>query len=197
MLEYLDKPSLPETLIKEINEIVRVYKSEGRLKEGDVVSNGLSNPVLPEQPLGYSFKDAPLGGKWCSTFAYIPASDNIERWVYENLTKSPTRSILILMAGGNALWPHIDDFRSSAWNCVINPSSATLCYYEPKIEYRDLKSCKGMYVPIDRVDKVEEHEIEENRWYNFESTRIHGVENIKSERLILSVSFGLPEWLRK
>ena len=193
MLKYLDKPRVPEDLVEEMKESVVLYKKERKLSEGDVVSSGLSNPVLPKNPLGYRFDEAPKGGEWCSTFSYIPISHRVSDWVRENLTPVPTCSFLILMSGGSAVWPHIDDFRSSAWNYVITPSSASLCYYEAKKEYEHLTQCKGMYVPIERVNKVEEMEIERDKWYEFESTRIHGVENIKGERLVLSVSFGMPE----
>lgn len=200
MFKYIDKPRLPTNLVESIIKQATDYHSDIVLPEFNKMQ--INNSIIDEIEKAYPTAVEGLGVPYdtiynntvfdyegLATFTMIKVEGEILDWVLSNVCANINGLHIITMVGTH-VFPHIDLLRSKAWNYVIDSSDAETCFYKPKEEHKHLPIFPRSYIPFERVDKIETIHIEEHKWHELDVTCIHGVENIKGMRILLSISFG-------
>lgn len=122
-----------------------------------------------------------------STFVFTKAPEEVRQWCCDNILKDCTVHIQYFTSG-NFFLPHVDLIRNRAYNYLIETGDALTCFWRAKNEYAHLQATPNTFIPYDRIELVEEINIEKNRWHQLSVDNIHSVEKIKSNRLSLTIS---------
>lgn len=195
MLTYIDKPALPQHIVELVKSKVAEYQVESRLPEfqkmqiNDKIVEKIEKQYgTPGEGLGVTFETTCLYQGLCK-FTMIRAEGELLDWITENVASNHCGVHIQIIDGGEYVFPHIDMLRTRAWNYTIDTGDAETCFYEAKPEYAHLPLIPRTYVPYERVDKIQTFKIDPHRWHELDVSKIHGVENIKSPRLAISISF--------
>jgi hypothetical protein len=195
MFKYIDKPVVPNYLIELIRKIVEEHQVEVTLPEfekmqidDDILAGIIGEYQNPEEGLGVPF-DTAYKYEDLANFKMIQAKGELMKWVTQNVASNHCGVHLQVMTEGKYVFPHVDMLRTRVWNYLIDTGDADTCFYKPKLEYEHLSLVPRTYVPYERVDRIQTIKIEPHRWHELDVSKIHGVENIKSPRLSISVSF--------
>lgn len=195
MLEYIDKPTIPEHLIEIIRQSVKDHQVERSLPEfqkmqiNDKIVEEIEKQYgTPGEGLGVTFETAYLYKGLCN-FTMIRAEGELLDWVTRNVAPNHCGVHIQIIDGGEYVFPHIDMLRTRAWNYTIDTGDAETCFYEAKPEYSHLPLIPRTYVPYERVNKIKTFNIEPHRWHELNVSMIHGVENVRFPRIAISVSF--------
>jgi len=96
---------------------------------------------------------------------------------------------LQLVFGGTFVSPHIDDpmERTSGLIYLIKSGGDNVRtrWHGVKDQYKNLELTVNTEIPVDRLDLVEDHCLEEDAWHWLNFNKIHSVENQESLRLAL------------
>jgi len=189
MFNYLDLPTLPDYLEKQILSLV-----EGSIDHSiEDLNIKASNTVLEEvkkfkynleDSLGYPLSEA-TGD--IARFDFLDVSDSIADWVYENIGEFAYISIQH-MHGGRNIPPHVDEIRYKAYNYVISTGNATTSFYQPKQEFKHLSVYPHTTFTEDRIELIDQITIEPRRWHEINTSMIHSVNNLDYPRISLSLS---------
>lgn len=194
MFKYIDKPAIPQEIIDQIRLIVSQHQSNVSLSEFQ--NNHLDTNIIDQLDKYYSDNKTGLGLDFntayqypgLATFTIIKVQGPVLDWVLQNINND-IAGLHIQLIKGEYVFPHIDALRTNAWNYIIDSGDADTCFYEAKEEFSNLPLHPVTYVPYDRVNKIKTYKIEEGRWHSLDVSKMHGVENIKSTRVALSISF--------
>ena len=120
------------------------------------------------------------------------------------LSKHPGRGVMIQIINGPmngeefaSINPHVDpDIRPSSLMYILSPGGDDVktSWYEhkdkkddySKVDDQTVKKYEVREYHSDELVKLEEHAMQEDKWYVFNHSIIHGVTNIKSLRIILT-----------
>jgi hypothetical protein len=194
MFKYIDKPDLPQEIIDQIRLIILQHESNAGLEEFQ--NNQLDSNIITQLEKCYSDNKTGLGLDFDTAYQYsglasftiIKVQGPVLDWVLKNIDNN-IDGLHIQVIKGEYVFPHVDALRTNAWNYIIDSGDADTCFYEPKAEFSNLPLYPVTYVPYDRVNKIQTYKIESKRWHCLDVSKMHGVENIKSIRIALSISF--------
>jgi len=110
---------------------------------------------------------------------------------YINIDFSPAIGIIRnVESNGPACYPpHTDRVRTVAINYYIKSGGSNVKTFF----YDQCNSEKGHVLPYSQLRKVDECCFDTDSWYVFDTTQYHSVENIESERIILTLSIKNTE----
>jgi hypothetical protein len=178
-----------------IHQRVAEYKIESKLPEfqkmqinDDIIAEIEKQYGTPGEGLGVTFESASEYAGLCN-FTMIRAEGDLLDWVTENVAPNHCGVHIQVIDDGEYVFPHVDMLRTRVWNYTIDTGDAETIFYKAKPEYAHLPVIPRTYVPYERVDKVKTIKIDANRWHELDVTQVHGVENVKSPRIAISISF--------
>ena len=177
--KFLDFPALPAELEQECLEQVNkneffIFDLGKQTWEGQMILNG--QPVYRKQCI----------------FEVFDAPKSVKEWIFDNkiVTDLDTRIGVQRSHGGNALLPHTDrpknynielsnlknvaNGRQVAWNYLLSEPGPVTCFYGS----------------LDINSLIESVILPKSSWHELNVSNIHGVENITSERISLSISLN-------
>lgn len=203
---YLNLPPLPLELEEHIlglteNPIQNFHDSEAFIASIEKFGNPNSKKIIDSirnisydenKSLGFPLDQAHQYYSDLASFDFLEVSESINDWCKSNIDKNIIHVSIQAMYGGTTVTPHIDEMRSYAYNYVIRTGgNSKTCFYKPKKEFEHLKVFERTVFTKDRLDLVEEIQIEPGRWHMINTKMIHSVEQLdpKSKRISLSLSF--------
>ena len=114
-------------------------------------------------------------------FEVFNAPKIVKEWLLDNkvINDLAARVGVQRSYGGNALLPHVDkgyhtDSRGAAWNYLLSEPGPRTCFYQTS----DMNSVTESIV------------IPKSVWHELDVSVLHGVENIETDRISLSISFN-------
>lgn len=206
---YLDLPPLPKELEEQLLVLVdapiaNFHDSDAfveSIKNRTELNIGASEAIIDaitnveynaEDSLGYPLADAWEHFKDLAHFDFLEVNDALNEWARNNIDPNVAHVSIQAMYGGTTITPHIDEMRTYALNYVISTGgNSRTCFYKPKEEYSHLRVYPQTVFPVDRLELVDEVQIEAHRWHRLDTTTIHSVENLdpRLKRISLSLSF--------
>jgi hypothetical protein len=110
---------------------------------------------------------------------------------YGYFFKVPVRAMLGVFANKNesipAFYPpHVDNNRKSALNYYLKQGGDNV--YTSLYNSIDYSDTKGKVSTYNDLNKIRSEILETNQWYALDSRRYHSLENIYTDRLLISVS---------
>jgi hypothetical protein len=206
---YLDLPPLPTELEEQLLALVEApianfHDSDAfveSIKNRTELNIGASEAIIDaitnveynaEDSLGYPLADAWEHFKDLAHFDFLEVNEALNEWARANIDPNVAHVSIQAMYGGTTITPHIDEMRSYAFNYVVaTGGNSRTCFYKPKAEYSHLRVYPQTVFPIDRLELVDEIQIEPHRWHRLDTTTIHSVENLDPQlkRISLSLSF--------
>jgi hypothetical protein len=141
--------------------------------------------------LGMSWEEADNIMPGLAQFQPVPILDELEvinHWIKQNFNKK-SKATLQVMSGPGNIPPHIDIGRKEVFNYLIDTGGNTTetCFYKVKPEFRHLIAEPGTVISYDRIYEVEQITLLSNRWHALNVQTIHGVKNISTQRIAISV----------
>ena len=193
MFEYLDYKPIP----KDLKKIILDQSEKNSSKEISRCKNFYVNERI-ESAVNNEYSEIKLGlglplietekiSNLCSMTMF--QLDEVTQWVRENITDNFNAVHIQSFENGVCFFPHVDLIRSKALNYLVLTGDADTVFYEPKKEFAHLKPMPSTFIPHDRISQIKSFKIENDRWHQLDVTKIHNVENIKSKRLAITVSF--------
>lgn len=206
---YLDLPPLPDELEAQLLELVNApianfhnsdafvesikNRSELNIGASDAIIKAITNIEYNEtDSLGFPLSDAWEHFKDLAHFDFLEANTELNNWARQYIDPNVAYVSIQAMYGGTTITPHIDEMRSYALNYVVaTGGNSKTCFYKAKEEYNHLHAYPQTIFPFDRLDLIEEIQIEPHRWHRLDTTTIHSVENLDPQlkRISLSLSF--------
>jgi hypothetical protein len=206
---YLDLPPVPKELETQILELVNnpianfhnsdafvesiKNRSELNIGASDEIIKAITNVEYNEaDSLGFPLSEAWEHFKDLAHFDFLEVNDELNKWARENIDANIAHVSIQAMYGGTTITPHIDEMRSYAFNYVIaTGGNSKTCFYKPKNEFSHLSTYAQTIFPFDRLDLIEQVQIEPYRWHRLDTTTIHSVEHLDPtlKRISLSLSF--------
>lgn len=206
---YLDLPPVPKDLETQILELVNnpianfhdsdafvesiKNRTELNIGASDAIIDAITNVEYnAEDSLGYPLTDAWEHFKDLAHFDFLEVNDALNKWARANIDPNVAHVSIQAMYGGTTITPHIDEMRTYALNyVVVTGGNSRTCFYKPKAEYSHLRVYPQTVFPIDRLELVDEIQIEPHRWHRLDTSTIHSVEDLDPQlkRISLSLSF--------
>jgi hypothetical protein len=207
---YLDLPPVPKYLEDQILQIVNKplanfhtsddfveYLEKNRndlnISAGTEVIDAITNVEIDyTKSLGFPLSEVWNYFKDLAHFDFLEVNEELNKWTRENIDNKIAHVSIQAMYGGTTITPHIDEMRTKALNYVISTGGESkTCFYKPKKEYQHLVAYPQTVFPFDRLELVEEIQIEPYKWHELNVTEIHSVENLDPtlKRISLSLSF--------
>lgn len=194
-INYLSFPPLPDALEQEILDIAH----QAEIFHANDIHVNASRETLevighvdynPDTNLGYHYSTAKEHFPSMSNYHFLEASDNIRKWVAENINPSLTAHIQVIDQG-TIIPPHIDEVRSKAVNYIVEPGGNSITsFYYVKGEYQNLLVTPQTSIPYERLSVMESVLIQPKMWHSLDVTQIHGVTNMNplQKRIALTLS---------
>jgi hypothetical protein len=194
-INYLSFPPLPDALEQEILDIAQ----QAETFHSNDIHVSTSSEMLevigqidynPDTNLGYHYSTAKQHFPSMSNYHFLEVSDNIRKWVSENINPEFTAHIQVIDQG-TVIPPHIDEVRSKAVNYIIKSGgNSVTSFYYVKGEYQNLTATPQTSIPYERLSVMESVLIEPKRWHSLDVTQIHGVTNMDpaQKRIALTLS---------
>jgi len=208
---YLDFPEIPEELIEQIlyyteNPISNFHDTDQFLEYVQNNSrdslNIAADPGIVEaitgleidwnKSLGYPISEATKHFKNLAQFDFLGVNEDLDKWVRENISRDVAYVSIQSMYGGTTITPHVDEMRKYAFNYVIETGGESrTVFYKPKQEFEHLTAYPQTIFPYEKLDVIEDIQIEPFRWHSLDTSTIHSVENLDplKKRISLSLSF--------
>lgn len=124
---------------------------------------------------------------------------NFQTWIKENISEK-SEGRVYYFTRGTVILPHIDGQRKDlSYNYIINKGGENVknVFYEPKTEFKNYKIKTPIYCPYEKIQKTGELDIPESSWYQFDSGKIHSVENIDKTKTRIIVTVSENWWTTK
>lgn len=139
-------------------------------------------PELPAELVHDVINHETINRSWFydERYKFYRVSESLKEWVYANI-KDVTK-VGIQEITGNLL-PHIDRGRTKAINYLITTGGGSLCHYSYNGVYE-----QDRFVSLDLVTEISRINIEPFKWHMINTQVLHGVDNITSPRLALTVN---------
>lgn len=192
-INYLDLPPLPLDIESDILETVSKYEHVSRNDELLISTNSNLKKIIeysdydPNTNIGYHYSSGKKIFPDIADYDFLEPSDAVKNWVVNNINLDCLAFIQV-MSNGTVVPPHIDEARSKAINYLIETGGeASTTFYQPKNEYKKLSITPQVVIPYTRLDVIESTVIEKKLWHELDVKVIHGVENISSRRLALTL----------
>lgn len=192
MINYKNYPNIPATIEADILQKVQdckiLFDSTNQVAATSKTIEAFNSqrPVFTDRILGVPFEDASKYYPDTAKFSFIDPPDSLVLWVHEHIGLYSVN--IQIMEHGNYVMPHIDEIRKVALNYLITTGSGITCIYEPIAEYANYIVGPQMVFPPNRIVKTDKISIDEKRWHTLDVSKIHGVENLTSKRISVSVS---------
>ena len=193
MFEYLNYPSIPLDLKNHILELAFKNSSHSieRFKnfyvDGKIESAVDEKYSTVELGLGIPVKEAETLPGICVMTMF--QSDEVTSWVRKNIIDSFSAVHIQSFDQGSLFFPHVDLIRKTAINYLIESGDADTIFFEPIEEFKNLVPKPSTYIPHSRIKEIKKIKIDEGKWHQLDVSKIHNVENIKSRRLAITISF--------
>jgi hypothetical protein len=142
--------------------------------------------------LGFPISEADKHFNNLAMFDFLEVPDELTLWAKENIDVNVGYVSIQVMYNGTTITPHIDEMRKYAYNYIISSGGeAQTSFYKPALKYLNYKSYARTIFPFDRIEEIEKIKIEERRWHRLDTSIIHGVSNLDTnkKRISLSLSF--------
>ena len=184
--KYLnDIPPLPN----ELTQLVIDYCKKNVLPESQFSSNLGSESTT--NALGMSWEEASNTMPNLARFQPVPITKELEvinQWIKQNISKKSKATLQVMPGPGNVP-PHIDIGRKEVFNYLIDTGgdSTETVFYKVNPEYRHLIAEPGTVISYDRIHEVERITLPSNQWHVLNVQAIHGVKNISTQRIAISV----------
>jgi hypothetical protein len=196
----IDLPKIPDRFIKEIiymvdnwlrgdkkvDSLYYWYCLEEKYKNtflGEVGAEGVANSL---EKNNRTSKDIAILEDY--PFKY---PKNFQNWINENIMPN-SEARVFFMSRGKFILPHTDVRIGTTYNYIIRKGGDNVknVFYKVKKEYENLKIYPIAYCPYEKIEIDGELDINENEWYQFDSEKIHSVENIDptDARIIVTVN---------
>jgi hypothetical protein len=194
MFEYLNYVQIPIDLRDHILDLAFKNSSyQAERFEKFYIDNRIEEAIDESYPtvklgLGISPKEAEKVSGMCTMTMF--QSDKVTDWVRNNINDSFMAVHIQNFDRGSLFFPHVDLIRTKALNYLIESGDADTIFFEPLEEFKNLVPQPSTYIPHNRIREIKKIKIETNRWHQLDVTKIHNVENIKSRRLAITVSFA-------
>jgi hypothetical protein len=189
--KFLDFPKLPSYHVDEIFDIVK-----------DPLN---IDPKKHQDHAGYKeFKNRKLkkiNGQEITSVSIdrFKISKLLDTWLKNHVHPSPRRQhIAFYNSSSSDMGPHVDADRDTVWMYVIDPGGGkveTVWYQEPeqKITRSDLQNISVDYMNVAICDytkliELERYEIPAHTWVEINSSIIHSVEGLETNRLALQIT---------
>jgi hypothetical protein len=184
--EYLNYPPLPQSIIDEI--LLQINTAEVPICE--ILLDGVTDDIIDwSTELGRPLSE--VDQNTCR-FHVLEPSNVIKEWVKQNIPEKVRKIHINAMTNGTHLVPHIDEIRIKALNYVIETggSNVITSFYKVKEQYKHLKASPRCFIPLDRLDPIEQICIKKDSWHSLAVSNIHDVGNIETDkrRIILTLS---------
>jgi hypothetical protein len=97
---------------------------------------------------------------------------------------------IMVSSNGDIVPPHIDDFRKSGINYIIESGgeNVTTNHYKPKKEYEHLICYPRTIFLLDKLDLIHGDVIKEKSWFKLDTKTIHSVQNINPHQQRISLT---------
>lgn len=184
--EYLNYPKLPQSIIDEILlqvDTIEIPICEILLDEVD------DNITDWSTELGLPLSE--VDQNTCK-FHVLEPSDRIKEWVNQNIPEKVRKIHINSMIDGTHLSPHIDEIRTKALNYVIETGGPNVItsFYKAKEQFKHLRASTRCFIPLERLDPIEQICIKKDNWHSLAVSNIHDVSNIEigKRRIILTLS---------
>lgn len=142
--------------------------------------------------LGYPLSNTSEYFSNLAQFDFLEVNEEIKKWVKANIDRPVIHISVQCMYGGTTITPHIDEMRSIALNYIVSTGGESkTCFYKAKKEYQHLTPYPQTVFPFDRLELLQEVQIESHRWHHLDVSTIHSVENINPNKKRISLSLSL------
>lgn len=207
---YLDLPPVPKYIEDQIlyiantpgtnfhntNDFVDFLESNRKdlnISADQEIIDAIKNIQIDlSKSLGYPLSDAWEHFSNLAHFDFLEVNDEIKQWVKSTIDKEVIHISVQSMYGGTTITPHIDEMRSSALNYVVSTGGQSkTCFYKAKKEYEHLTPYPQTVFPFERLELMEEVQIEPYKWHQIDVTKIHSVENIDPTKKRISLSLSI------
>jgi len=192
-INYLNLPPLPfeieQDIFDTISKNANCHQNDEllintNLKTLSIIENIDYDPITN---IGYRYSEGKKIFPNLADYDFIEISDLVKDWLKTNIPFECIAFIQV-MSNGSLVPPHIDESRSKAVNYLLETGgAASTTFYKPKDEYKDLKITPQVVIPYIRLDIVESEIIPQKTWHELDVTTIHGVENLSSKRVSLTI----------
>lgn len=138
-------------------------------------------PDLPSEFIQQIINHEEVNRSWFydEHYKFYRVSDELKNWVYDNIPN--VYKVGIQEMTGNIL-PHKDTGRKTALNYLITTGGGELCHYS----YMGIYS--GGFIPLNKVKCISRVKVEPRKWHKLNTDILHGVENVTSNRLALTIN---------
>ena len=127
-----------------------------------------------------------------ASFEWFDIDDKIYECLKLILPISFDKEDVFIMASSNGdiVPPHIDDFRKSGINYIIESGgeNVTTNHYKPQKEYEHLVSYPRTIFLLDKLDLIHSEVIKEKSWFKLNTKTIHSVQNINPHQQRISLT---------
>lgn len=103
----------------------------------------------------------------------------VQEWIRDNVRFNVTKMCIHEM--NQDFPPHIDA-RDVAVNYLLRTGGGILSHYTSPLQYVE------EYLPIEKLNEVNRVDIEPFRWHMLDASKLHGVSNISSQRLAITLN---------
>lgn len=119
---------------------------------------------------------------------YSMAKDEYQQYFKVEITPIVGRLINTNPTSTASYPPHIDKSRSTAINFYIDEGGDNVetVFYQP---YNSLNNYPGKVLTYDDVQPIARYVLPKHAWYALDVRKFHSVENIKTIRIMLALSF--------
>ena len=104
----------------------------------------------------------------------------VKEWLFDNIKMNIVKVGVQEMVGD--ILPHIDTGRDRAINYLLKTGGGILSHYTSMCKYT------GKFIPLHKVSEVSRVDVEPFRWHTLDTSKLHGVSNIKSTRLAVTIN---------
>lgn len=191
-INYLDLPILPTNI--EINILETVKNKSIDLSGKKILINTDTKTLekigtvdIGSSNIGFHYSQSKKYFPNIVDYDFIEPTQLVKDWVDNNIPFSCIPYIQV-MSNGECVPPHIDESRSKAVNYLLETGgNATTTFYKPKKEFNNLDITPQIVIPYDRLIITESQIIKDRCWHELIVTKIHGVENLSSNRISLTL----------
>lgn len=141
--------------------------------------------------IGKPLEESVSSGLNAANFLFEEVTTRLKNWIQDNIPLDDYMSHVQLMRDGISIFPHVDGFRTIAYNYIIkaNPKTVT-CFYSPIDEFKDFIAYPDTYIPYDRVTCIWEERIDMYKWHELDVQQIHSVENLNTEETRIAITLS-------
>lgn len=127
-----------------------------------------------------------------ATYRQYHLPSEVREWLYDNkIIVSDFHVKIHAMFNDGNIHPHIDYARTQALNYLLTDDGSKTCWYKHKTISDYEPSRFGDYLMFEDVELLCSEIIDSHRWHVLDTATIHGVIDIKSPRIAITVPYKL------